>query len=225
MSAPLEALEQRLGTRFTDRGLLLRALTHPSWTEENGGENYQRLEFLGDSVLGFIVADLMYARFPDKAEGELTRMKWALVCGTALASIGRDLQLDEHLLVGRGAAVDKARDSVLEACFEAVIGAVFLDAGLTAARELVLRSLGQRLDDDALSAAAVRNPKGDLQELAQSKGLGLPSYRIVSSEGPVHETVFVAEVTFGDEPIGRGTGTSKQAAERAAALSALDSLA
>lgn len=221
MNAPLEELERRLGVDFTDRGLLQLALTHPSWTEEHGGENYQRLEFLGDSVLGFVVADLMYARFPERAEGDLTRMKWALVCGATLAAVGRALALDTHIRVGRGAARDGQRDSVLEACFEAVVGAVYLDAGLDAARDLVVRFLGEYLDADALTSAAARNPKGELQELAQARALGLPVYRITSTEGPSHDPRFVAEVLLGDVELGTGTGTSKQSAEREAALAAL----
>ena len=221
MNGSLEELERRLGVVFADRELLLCALTHPSWTEEHGGENYQRLEFLGDSVLGFVVADLMYVRFPDSAEGDLTRMKWALVCGSTLASIGRDLSLDAHLRLGRGATRDGRRDSVLEACFEAVVGAVFLDQGLDCARGLIVRSLGDRLEAGALALESVRNPKGELQELAQARGLGLPVYRISSAEGPDHDPRFVAEVTVGERGLGSGLGTTKQAAEREAALTAL----
>ncbi len=225
MTAPLEELEQRLGVDFANRDLLRCALTHPSWTEENGGESYQRLEFLGDSVLGFVVADLMYSRFPGKAEGELTQMKWALVCGSALASVGRSLLLGSYIRVGRGASHDGQRDSVLEACFEAVVGAVFLDAGLQMARDFIIRSLGDRLDEQALSTASVVNPKGELQELAQAKALGLPAYRITSTEGAGHELVFSAEVMVGESVLGTGSGTSKQSAEREAALAALARLA
>jgi len=224
VTVPLEELQQRLGVVFRDRELLVRALTHPSWTEEHGDLSYQRLEFLGDSVLGFIVADLVHSRFPDKPEGDLTRMKWALVSGTTLSAVGRGLGLDSALRLGRGAERDRDRDSVLEASFEALVGAVYLDAGLTTARRVVLDALADRLADDALASTAVPDPKGALQEYAQSRGLGLPSYRIVSSEGPAHDPLFVSEVTIGEQVRGSGTGQSKQSAEREAALAALERL-
>jgi ribonuclease-3 len=219
-ASALTAVQERLGVTFGDLALLERALTHPSWAEENGGEHYERLEFLGDSVLGFIVADYLHGRFPDRPEGDLTRMKRTLVAGTVLASVGRELGLDAAVRMGRGASRATARDSVVEACFEAVVGAVYLDTGLDAARGLVLRALGDRTDHETLSTAE-NDPKSALQELAQARGLGLPRYRIVSTEGPAHEPRFAAEVVLGDEPVASGEGTSKQAAERAAALAAL----
>lgn len=219
-ASALTAVQERLGVTFADPALLQRALTHPSWAEEYGGPHYERLEFLGDSVLGFIVADHLHGRFPDRPEGDLTCMKRALVAGTTLAAVGRELGLDIAVRMGRGASRGTVRDSIVEACFEAVVGAVYLDSGLEAARGLVSRALGERTDPDTLSSVE-NDPKSALQELTQARGLGLPRYRIVSSEGPAHEPRFVAEVALGDEPVASGEGTSKQAAEREAALAAL----
>jgi ribonuclease-3 len=221
VKGPLEELEGRLGVVFTDRGLLQRALTHPSWTGEHGDDSYQRLEFLGDSVLGFIVADLAFSRFPDNPEGDLTRMKLALVSGVTLAGVARELDLGAAIRVGKGAEQATQRDSVLEACFEAIVGAVYLDLGLETARDLVLRTLGDRINADMLLVAAARNPKGELQELAQARALGLPRYDIVSSEGPVHDVRFVVRVIIGDDELAVGTGPTKQSAEQEAAKAAL----
>jgi ribonuclease III len=219
----LKDVQERLGVTFADPALLRRALTHPSWSLENGGEDYERLEFLGDSVLGFIVADHLHAAFPTRSEGELTRMKVALIAGTTLSPVARELGLGEALLLGRGATRDGRRDSVLEAAFEAVVGAVFLDRGLPAARDLVIRALGDRMDADTLLSLSV-DPKTELQELTQARGLGLPSYRIVASDGPAHEPRFTAEVSVGDTALASGEGTSKQAAQQAAAREALGRL-
>jgi ribonuclease-3 len=221
VNASFDELEQRLGVVFRDRGLLELALTHPSWAEEHAAESYQRLEFLGDSVLGFVIADLVYSRYPDRDEGHLTRMKWSLVCGTTLASIGAELALGSYMRLGRGASRDGERASVLEACFEAVCGAVYLDAGMEVSRGFILRCLGDRIDDLATVTDAVRNPKGELQEAAQARNLGLPVYSITSTEGPHHDRRFVAQVALGDLEMGTGTGTSKQTAEADAALAAL----
>jgi ribonuclease-3 len=220
----LTALSSRLGVTFSDPGLLLAALTHPSWSEGHPGEqNYQRLEFLGDSVLGFVVAAHLFENLPDRPEGDLTRMKWALAAGTTLAAVGRDFGLDEALRLGKGEARTGAKDSVVEACFEAVVGAVYLDQGLDEAASFVLRALGDRLDPATL--AAVRDdPKSALQQLTQARGLGLPSYHVVSSSGPAHDPVFVAEVVIGKESVSSGQGGSKQAAEQQAALVALEAL-
>jgi ribonuclease III len=219
----LEALQCRLGTAFADAGLLLRAVTHPSWALEQGGQDYERLEFLGDSVLGFVVAEYLHATFPELAEGELTRMKIALVSGPALAETGRELGLADAARLGRGAAREGIKPSVLEAMFEAIVGAVYLDAGVDVAREFVLRALGSRLDPAAL-VAGVSDPKSTLQEYTQARGLGLPAYRITGNEGPAHDPRFFAEVEVGERVVGRGDGTSKQSAEQAAAEAALETL-
>lgn len=219
----LTAVQERLGVTFADEALLDRALTHPSWAQENGGTDYERLEFLGDSVLGFIIAGHLHEAFPDLPEGPLTRMKTALVSGNVLADAGRELGLDSALRLGKGAARESVRDSVVEASFEAVVGALYLDAGLDVTRAFALRALGDRMDPETLLAVTA-DPKTALQELSQSRGLGLPAYRIVAEDGPPHERVFTSEVSFDGEVRGSGQGVSKQAAERAAAASALEAL-
>jgi ribonuclease-3 len=152
-------------------------------------------------------------------------MKLALVSGVTLAGVARELDLGIAIRVGNGAEQATQRDSVLEACFEAIVGAVYLDLGLATARDLVLRTLGDRIDADMLLVAAARNPKGELQELAQARALGLPRYDIVSSEGPVHDVRFVVRVIVGDDELAVGTGPTKQSAEQEAAKAALAMLA
>jgi ribonuclease-3 len=221
--ASYETAQHRLGVRFADPALLRRALTHPSWSLEQGGEDYERLEFLGDSVLGFIVAEHLHGAFPHLAEGDLTVMKIALVSGRTLSAVGAALGLAEEVRLGRGAARDGVRDSVLEAVFEAVVGAVYLDAGLDTARDFVLGALGDRIDPEVLMACAA-DPKSELQEHTQRLGLGLPTYHITGHEGPAHDRRFAAQVMVADRVLGAGEGHSKQSAQQAAARSALDAL-
>ncbi|HEY5506982.1 MAG TPA: ribonuclease III, partial [Coriobacteriia bacterium] len=173
MRERFEELELRLGTSFADRDLLLRALTHPSFSLEHGGDDYERLEFLGDSVLGWVVATHLFGAFPGLDEGSLTRMKVSLTSGRVLAGVAREIGIGEWMRLGRGAAREVTRDSVLENAFEALIGAVYLDAGPDPARDFVLRWLGGRVDADTL-LATVADPKSRLQEHTQSHGLGLP---------------------------------------------------
>ena len=217
---PEPRVRECLGHPFRDPALLQTALTHPSWAVEHGGQDNQRLEFLGDSVISFVVAAHLYEVFPDLAEGHLTRMKVSLTSGRTLAEVGRSARLHERLRLGRGAARDAARDSVLENAFEAVVGAVFLDAGLEIARDTVLRALGGRADRDALLATAV-DAKTRLQEITQSRGVGLPVYEIVDQSGPAHEPCFRAVVRVAGDLTGTGSGVSKQSAEQAAAEAAL----
>lgn len=216
------ALAASLSLHFEDIDLLQRALTHPSWCAEHGGEDYQRLEFLGDSVLGYVVAQLLYRRFPQMHEGDLTRMKNALVRGRVLAEVAGDIGAVDAIRLGEGSNRTgvRGRPSVREAVFEAIVGAVYLDQGMDAAEAFVERALGARIDCDAL-LAATDDPKTHLQEVVQARGLGLPVYRIVSREGPAHAPTFTAEVSIGDRLTGAGAGPSKQAAEQAAAGDAL----
>ena len=210
-----------LGYRFSDEHLLAAALTHPSYAAEHrGAEAYDRLEFLGDAVLGFIVADAMFHTFPHEPEGDLTRRKHSVVSGAALAPVATALGVAELLRLGRGAdaAGERERPSVLENALEALVGAIYLDGGLDAAREFVARF------ETALPsqrASAVGDVKSLLQQRTQAEAGSLPRYRIVSAEGPPHERVFTAEVSIGERVAGTGTGPSKQAAEKAAATAAL----
>ena len=220
-----EELEEALGVRFLDAGLLRLALVHSSYINENPGvfsESNERLEFLGDAVLGVAVAEELYAANPSWPEGKLTQARAALVQEATLAEAAQDIGLGEMLRMGRGeeAGGGRERASNLSAGLEAVIGAVFLDQGYEAAREVVLRVLGERLSslgEPEMSA----NPKSALQEAVQAEGLPSPTYRIVHEEGADHDRLFVAEVTVGGEVAGRGEGKRKSLAEQAAAVEAL----
>jgi ribonuclease-3 len=219
-----DALLERLGVPITDRELYRRALTHPSWALEHGGEDYERLEFLGDAVLAWVVAPRLYEAFPDLPEGDLTLMKIALTSGRTLAAVARELGVGPAIRFGRGAVREASRASVLENAFEALVAAVYLDAGIDAAGAFALRMLGDRIDRDTLLATPL-DAKNRLQELTQSGGFGLPSYAIVERTGPVHDPVFTAEVSLGGQVRGRGQGATKQRAEQAAAAAALEALA
>ena len=218
-------LEEALGVRFRDAGLLRLALVHSSYLNENPGEyaeSNERLEFLGDAVLGMVVAEELYGVNPGWSEGRLTQARAALVQEGTLAEAARDIGLGAMLLMGRGeeAGGGRERASNLSAGLEAVIGAVFLDQGYEVTRAVVLRVLGERLSslgEPEMSA----NPKSALQEAVQAEGLPSPTYRIVHEEGADHDRLFVAEVTVGDEVAGRGEGKRKSLAEQAAAVEAL----
>ncbi len=221
----IRALADRLGCTFHDLSLLERALTHPSWAAENDGEDYQLLEFLGDSVLGFVVAQMLFRRFGQLSEGDLTRMKNSLVRGEVLADLAVETGIAELIRVGHGSSRTGVRErrSVREAAFEAVVAAVYLDAGIDAAERFVTGAMSDRIDADRL-CGTTDDPKSVLQELAQSEGLGLPSYRMVSREGPPHAPSFTAEVSVAGSVSGSGNGPTKQAAEQAAAKRALEAL-
>ena len=218
-------LEEALGVRFRDAGLLRLALVHSSYLNENPGqsaESNERLEYLGDAVLGMAVAEELYAANPGWPEGRLTQARAALVQEGTLAEAARDIGLGEMLRMGRGeeAGGGRERPSNLSAGLEAVIGAVFLDQGYDVAGGVVLRVLGDQLDSLDEPEMAT-NPKSALQEAVQSEGLLSPTYRIVHEEGADHDRLFVAEVTVGGEVMGRGEGKRKSLAEQAAAMEAL----
>ena len=223
--ARLREFEEALGVRFRDSGLLRLALVHSSFLNENPDgalESNERLEYLGDAVLGMAVAEELYAANPGWPEGMLTQARAGLVQEATLAEAARGIGLGEMLRMGRGeeAGGGRERPTNLSAGLEAVVGAVFLDQGYEAAREVVLQVLGDRvssLDEAAVSA----NPKSALQEAVQAEGLASPTYRIVHEEGADHDRLFVAEVTVGGEVAGRGEGKRKSMAEQAAAAEAL----
>ena len=201
-----------------DESLLLRALTHRSYAYENGGlPNNERLEFLGDSVLGLVVTDSLYAAHPDLAEGRLAKLRAAVVNMRALADVARTLGLGEDVFLGRGEETTGGRDkaSILADTMEAVIGTVYLSAGLTAATTFVHHLLDPLMKSSA-SLGAGLDWKTSLQELTASGSLGVPEYR-VTEEGPDHEKTFHAESFVGSELMGAGSGHSKKEAEQKAA--------
>lgn len=216
--------EKILGHQFADPSLLRGALTHPSALEETTAErSYERLEFLGDSVVGLVVAEEIFARFPDMSEGGMTRIKISLVAGTTLSVVASELGLGETILFGNSYQGTGGRGitSALENVYEAVVAALYLDAGMEVAREWVLATLGPRISEDV--ANSPENPKSLLQEALQARGV-LPTYRLAGQDGPPHDRTFTAEVLAGDEVIGTGSGSSKKEAEASAAASALESL-
>jgi ribonuclease-3 len=210
--------------QFNTPGLLRTALTHPSYANEHPDdvdETNERLEFLGDAALGLIVAEELYAGFPDIEEGRLTEWRAQLVCGPTLSRVSTRFGLGEMLLLGRGeeGTGGRTREGNLERVFEAVVGAVMLDQGLEAAREFAQRALAEEFD--ALdSDPGTLNPKGTLQQLVQGM-LGRPQYVTTLEEGPEHARTFTIEVRIDGEVVGTGTGPSKQQAEKEAARHAL----
>jgi ribonuclease-3 len=213
-----------LGAEF-DPELLDLALTHRSYAYEHGGlPTNERLEFLGDSVLGVIITEALYTRHPDLPEGQLAKLRAAIVNSRALASLARQLDIGAYLMLGRGEEISGGRDksSILADAVEAVIGAFYLDRGTDATRELVLRLFAELLDD-AASLGAGLDWKTSLQELAASLSLGIPEYTVIES-GPDHEKYFEATARLSGEGVGEGTGRSKKEAEQRAAEQAWTSL-
>jgi ribonuclease-3 len=225
----LRALEGKMGVTFRSSDLLRRALTHASYLNEHSdcpwGDN-ERLEFLGDAVGDFLAAEHLYHLYPDRSEGELTALRAELVRSETLARFSSALDLGAHLLLSRGEEQGGGRDraSMLADAFEALLGALYLDQGLAAARRFFLPFLESRLPSSA-DASLPRDAKTRLQEWAQAVYHATPDYVSVLETGPDHDKEFTAEVRILGEPRGRGTGSSKQAAEQAAAQAALDKMA
>ncbi len=217
----LGALEQRLGHAFRDPTLLRRAMCHRSWVAEHDGEiSNERLEFLGDAVLGWVVADLSFHRFADLSEGALTDLRKSVVNANALAEVAAELHVGHHLLLGRGedAAGGREKVSILSDAMEAVLGAAYLDGGWHVAFELVERLFLPRLEE-AVTTLDRLDYKSALQEVLARAGRPSPDYK-VRSTGPDHDKQFFATVLVAKEKLGRGQGRSKKAAEQAAAAAA-----
>ena len=220
-AAPLPDLEGALGVRFTDAGLRQTALTHRSYAFERGQTiTNERLEFLGDSVLGIVVTDMAYRTYPDMPEGALAKLRAAIVNMTALADVSRSLGLGDHLLLGKGEEQSGGRDkaSILADALEAVLGAVYLDRGLDVARELIERLFRPRMEAYDRGEGD-RDYKTILQELASQALRSLPEYRL-RDVGPDHEKEFTATVYLGGREYGKGIGRSKKEAEQQAAQEA-----
>ncbi len=222
----IASLEDALGVTFNDESILRQSLVHRSYLNENldpGLVSNERLEFLGDAVLGFVVADRLFADFPNASEGELTNLRSVLVRGETLSKVALRLHLEEHLLLGKGEddSGGRSRPRNLSCALEAVIGAVLVDQGLEGAREFVLRILGDELE--WIAQQDVRSDhKSRLQQIVQSESKITPVYRTVDEEGPAHAKTFTVEVVAGDSVLGRGIGRSKRAAEMEAARDALE---
>jgi ribonuclease III, bacterial len=225
---PLDKLQARLGHTFSRQELLREALAHPSFVNEHpeAGPSNQRLEFLGDAVLQLIVTDALYTAFHSDPEGALSRRRSILTKGRCLAQLALEIGLDAALRLGgsENTPAGRARASNLEDAFEALIGALYLDAGLERTRERVLVIYGS-LEARLATGSLVDNPKGRLQELVQPKhGTGALRYETTQSGGPDHDREYTSRVHLGDRILGEGRGTSKKTAEEAAARMALEQL-
>jgi ribonuclease-3 len=223
--AGLVELAERIGYQFVDWSLLERSLSHRSWCAETpGSTSNERLEFLGDAVLGWAIADIVYHRYP-VAEGQLTDLRKSVVNAIALAEVAQSVGLGDHVLLGRGEAAAGGADkpSILSDAFEAVLGAVYLDGGADVAYAMVERLVVPRMPHSA-DGIAQFDQKTQLQELSARLGRGAPVYE-VSSHGPDHAKTFHARVLVDDEVLGVGTGRSKKAAEQLAATEACLALA
>jgi ribonuclease-3 len=229
MAAALDALETELEYRFRDREFLIRALTHKSRTHETGAPDVvadnEQLEFLGDSILGFIVSDWLVAQFPAYPEGRLSKIKAHLVSASHLHKAAESLHLGEYLILGRGEELSggRSKKALLANAMEALIAAVYLDGGVEAARRtIVVRVLGNF--DPAQNVEPFIDFKSALQELAQTLNLPPPRYATVEEQGPEHAKTFVVEVRVGKEWAGRASGLSKKSAGQIAAQEVLRKL-
>jgi ribonuclease-3 len=225
MSEEKAALEIA-GYTFKDEQLLATALTHSSYLHEHVGKgvhDFERLEFLGDAVVDLVIGEDLYRRFPDATEGELTSLRATLVSSTALAEIGRALGLPERARLGRGEEETggRTRMGLAASLYESFIGAVYYEAGFARAKEIVLETMGDVLDD--IAHAQMKSAKQLLQEWAQGEKLPLPVYRMLEVTGPEHHRGFEVEVEAGGN-VARGTGASKREAQEAAAAKLLESV-
>lgn len=226
--ADLAALGEKLGIRFNEPSLLEQALVHSSYVNENPGSasvSNERLEFLGDAVLGMVFAEKLYQDLAEMSEGEMTKLRSYLVCRDTLASVAGAIGLGEHIYLGKGEEASNGRHKPanLASALEAVIAAVFLDQGLEATRGFILRLFNRELARLA-SQGAADDYKSQLQELAQSGRQETPLYHVIETTGPDHDRRFTTEVSLGDTVLGRGSGKSKKLAETEAARQALEKL-
>lgn len=216
-------LEEKIGYRFKDINHLNTALTRRSYCVEKRLKEYnQRLEFLGDSVLGLAIAEEIYKRFPDVREGELTRLKAAVVCERSLAIVANELEIAKYLRIGKGElqlGIEKL-DSTTSDTMEAIFGAIFLDSDYESAKEIVLKLMNKRITDSLMSLAD-SDSKSTLQELVQRKYKTDLEYSIISEDGPEHNKHFIANVSHMGKVLGVGEGKTKKAAEKEAAKNAI----
>lgn len=222
MSKKLHELEGRIGYRFTDRQLLTQAMTHSSYANEhrlNKLECNERLEFLGDSVLEVVSSDFLYHKYPERPEGDLTKIRASIVCEPTLAYCAEDIDLGAYLLLGKGeeATGGRGRASVVSDAMEALIGAIYLDGGFANAKEFIHRFILNDIEHKQL----FYDSKTILQEMVQSRQEAPLSYEIIREEGPDHNKSFEVCAKIGDEEVGRGAGRTKKAAEQVAAYNGI----
>jgi ribonuclease III len=225
-------LERAIGYRFRDRGLLEHALTHRSRVHEDasgGVFDNESMEFLGDSLLGFAIADLLFRRFPEHNEGQKSKLKASIVSATALARLGEGIGLGDYLILGRGEEKTGGRQkaALIADCYEALIAAIYLDGGIEPARAFIERQFEALIDEAARTGAVAsftEDYKSALQEWLQRHDRGLPDYRLTAEIGPAHRRRFEVEILVGGAPLARAEGKSKKEAAQAAARLALEQL-
>jgi len=228
----LEPLERRMGYRFKDRGMLEHALTHRSRVHEDasgGVFDNESMEFLGDSVLGFVVAALLFREFPQHNEGQKSKLKASLVSSASLARLGERLDLGSFLILGRGEEKTGGRrkHAIIADCYEALIAAIYLDGGIEPAQKFIESQFAELVGEARRSGGAAsftEDWKSALQEYLQSHGRGLPAYRLAAEVGPDHRKSFVVEVVVEGEAVANAEGRSKKEAAQAAARAALEKL-
>ncbi|MBW8895254.1 MAG: ribonuclease III [Acidobacteria bacterium] len=228
----LEPLERRIGYRFKDRGLLEHALTHRSRVHEDasgGVFDNESMEFLGDSVLGFAIADMLFRQFPQHNEGQKSKLKASIVSAASLARLGEKISLGDFLILGRGEEKTGGRrkHALIADCYEALIAAIYLDGGIEPARAFIERQFADLIQEARRTGAHAdftEDYKSALQEWLQSHDRGLPAYRLAGEVGPAHRRLFDVEVVVNGVPVARAEGKSKKEAAQAAAKLALDIL-
>ena len=225
----LGPLESAVGYRFKDLGLLEHALTHRSKAHEDasgGVFDNESMEFLGDAVLGFVIADLLFREFPQHDEGHKSKIKASIVSTSALGRLAESIDLGEYVLLGRGEEKTGGRrkQAILADCYEALIAAIYLDGGIDAARAFIKREFQEFIANARRHGVAGQDYKSGLQELVQARSQPLPEYRLVGTFGPDHDKRFEVEVLVAGEPLARASGPSKKEAEQEAAKKALENL-
>jgi len=224
----LERLEKAVGHAFSDRRLLEKALTHSSRAYEScpeAPESNEQLEFLGDSVIGLVAAEYFLRAFPERSEGELSKLKASATSTLGLSRLAREIKLEKAIRLGRGEEKSGGRKkvSILAGTLEALTGALYLDAGFDAAKAFICGLLDSSRKPIRSETQTINNAKSALQEICQKAGLAVPVYRLVSEKGPAHRRIFVIEVRLGETVAAKSKGGSKKAAEQAAAEKALKS--
>ena len=230
--AELGPLEERIGYRFRDRGLLEHALTHRSRVHEDasgGVFDNESLEFLGDSVLGFVIADMLFRQFPQHNEGQKSKLKASIVSATALARLAEQLHLGEFLILGRGEEKTGGRrkHAIIADCYEALIAAIYLDGGIEPAKMFIQRQFQGLIEEarrSGVHAAFTEDYKSALQEYLQRDGRGLPVYRLTAELGPPHRRSFRVEILVGDQVVAEAEGKTKKEAAQTAAKAAVAKL-
>jgi ribonuclease-3 len=230
--AELQPLEERIGYKFRDRGLLEHALTHRSRVHEDasgGVFDNESMEFLGDSVLGFVIADMLFRQFPQHNEGQKSKLKASIVSAASLARLAERLGLGEFLILGRGEEKTGGRrkHAIIADCYEALIAAIYLDGGIVPAQGFIQRQFQDLIDEarrSGVHAAFTEDYKSALQETLQRAGRGLPTYRLAAEIGPAHRRRFEVEILVGEDVVARAEGKSKKEAAQLAAKAALATL-